>query len=170
MRDLRSSRLPVQDLPPALRADVPPPDPPVPRRPPVARGATDLPPRRPPRRRHDAVLVVAPHRTRPDPRAHRPPPRPVTGPGRQRVGDLVQHRVPHLVEAIEKRQRPRQRDPLVRVIAPPKATPRVIECERPAVRVEAVFTNELFCEVGGFVEVHPCWLSLLWDVPQRARL
>jgi hypothetical protein len=70
------------------------------------------------------------------------------------VRDLVQHGIPHLVDAVQKSERPRQRDPLVRVITPPKPPPRVIELKRPPQRFEAVFPHELLGEVRRFVEVH----------------
>jgi len=51
--------------------------------------------------------------------------------GAQRVGDLVQHGVAHLIDTVQQHERPRQADATPRIVARPETPPRVIETERP---------------------------------------
>jgi hypothetical protein len=66
--------------------------------------------------------------------------------------DFVQNRVPHLIDSIEKRQRPRERDPPIRIIAPPEPPSRMIELKSPA--NQPMPADQLARKIGGFVEIH----------------
>jgi hypothetical protein len=68
------------------------------------------------------------------------------------MSDLMQDRIANLVDAVQKRQWPRERDAAMGIVASPKPTTRVIERKPPI--GQAVLNHQLSREVGGFVEVH----------------
>ncbi len=66
--------------------------------------------------------------------------------------DLMQNRVAHFINAIEKREMPRKGDSAIRVIALSKPPASVVELKSP-VR-QSVLLDEFAREISGFVEVH----------------
>ena len=72
--------------------------------------------------------------------------------GTERMRDLVQDRVANLVDAIEQRQRARERDAAVGVIASTKPPPGVVEGKAPV--GQAVLEHQLASKMTGFIKIH----------------
>jgi hypothetical protein len=70
----------------------------------------------------------------------------------QGVGNLMQNRVPYVIEAIHLRQWRGNRDPLLRAVAAAKAPPRLPKDQRPA--LQAMLIHQRAGEPSGVLNVH----------------
>ena len=136
----------------AFGADVPPPCHPPPIHPPRAASTSETVRCRLPRRRRHLTLGVTPSRRGADAPARRLPPASMPVAGRQRVCDLVQDGVLHLLDPVQDHQRPRQRDQLRVPLARSKPAPRMIKPERPA--AQAMFLHQSYRQVACFGRMH----------------
>ena len=66
--------------------------------------------------------------------------------------DLMQNRVAHFINPIEKRQMPRQCNSAIRVIAFSKSAPGMIKLKPPT--DQRMPANQFAGEIGRFVEIH----------------
>ena len=72
--------------------------------------------------------------------------------GRERVGDLMQDCVAHLINAVEQCERARQRDDLAPGLKRSEATAGVIEAKAPI--VQAVCLEQTRGQMSRFEEIH----------------
>jgi hypothetical protein len=66
--------------------------------------------------------------------------------------DLMQDRIAHFVDPIEKREMTREGDAAIGVIALSEPPPSMIELKPPS--DQRVLRDQLASEIGGFVQVH----------------